>query len=318
MSNYCENDYISNQQKEDFFLRIEYCKRHFEEFSSEEEFNKLISIIHDLEKEYELIDVRECIYKYDREISLCMYNPSSDRKNIEIDIDTVYFLYDISKKYKVYASDILYTTDMKDLLNRLGDKSFYLPFFDPFDEEDDSIHTFEKYGYLLVANEYDKKLNIYIDFDDKYEKQDDLILQLSYEICLFKENKGIYLSNSDKEILNKLVSADKTESYRTNSFYKRIIGLYTWDILRENRKTNFTDIRNRIVSEKLYKYNKKICSLEECKMCSSNENCLKSFIMNYKIAAYSIKNQKTTPTSETPEMYKPTGEHYLERCPLEN
>ena len=59
MSNYCENDYISNQQKEDFFLRIEYCKRHFEEFSSEEEFNKLISIIHDLEKEYELIDARE-------------------------------------------------------------------------------------------------------------------------------------------------------------------------------------------------------------------------------------------------------------------
>lgn len=93
--------------------------------------------------------------------------------------------------------------------------------------------------------------------------------------------------------------------------------MYTWDILRENRKTSFTDIRNRIVSEKLYKYNKKICSLEECKMCSSNENCLKSFIMNYKIAAYSIKNQKTTPTSETPEMYKPTGEHYLERCPLE-
>ena len=57
---------------------------------------------------------------------------------------------------------ILYPTDMKDLLNRLGDKSFYLPFFDPFDEEDDSIHTFEKYGYLLVANEDDKKLNIYI------------------------------------------------------------------------------------------------------------------------------------------------------------
>lgn len=61
-------------------------------------------------------------------------------------------------------------------------------------------------------------------------------MQLSYEICLFKENKGIYLSNSDKEILNKLVSADKTESYRTNSFYKRIIGLYTWDVLRENRR----------------------------------------------------------------------------------
>ena len=71
-----------------------------------------------------------------------MYNPSSDRKSIEIDIDTVSFLYDISKKYKVYASDILYPTDMKDLLNRLGDKS---------------IHTFEKYGYLLVANEDDKK-----------------------------------------------------------------------------------------------------------------------------------------------------------------
>ena len=86
-----------------------------------------------------------------------MYNLSSDRKSIEIDIDTVSFLYDISKKYKVYASDILYPTDMKDLLNRLGDKSFYLPFFDPFDEEDDGIHTFEKYGYLLVANEDDKK-----------------------------------------------------------------------------------------------------------------------------------------------------------------
>ena len=108
MNGYCENDYISNQQKEDFFLRIEYCKRHFEEFSSEEEFNSVISIIHNLEKEYELIDVRECIYKYDREISLCMYNPSSDRKSIEIDIDTVSFLYDISKKYKVYASDILF------------------------------------------------------------------------------------------------------------------------------------------------------------------------------------------------------------------
>ena len=85
MNGYCENDYISNQQKEDFFLRIEYCKRHFEEFSSEEEFNSVISIIHNLEKEYELIDVREC-----------MYNPSSDRKSIEIDIDTVSFLYYIS------------------------------------------------------------------------------------------------------------------------------------------------------------------------------------------------------------------------------
>lgn len=42
MSGYCENDYISNQQKEDLFLRIEYCKRHFEEFSSEEEFNNVI------------------------------------------------------------------------------------------------------------------------------------------------------------------------------------------------------------------------------------------------------------------------------------
>lgn len=41
MSTYCENDYISNQQKDDF-LYIEYCKRHFEEFSSEEEFNRLI------------------------------------------------------------------------------------------------------------------------------------------------------------------------------------------------------------------------------------------------------------------------------------
>ena len=40
--------------------------------------------------------------------------------------------------------------------------------------------------------------------------------------------------------------------------------------------------------------------------------------MNYKIAAYSIKNQKTILTSETPEMYKTKGEHYLERCPLEN
>lgn len=114
------------------------------------------------------------------------------------------------------------------------------------------------------------------------------------------------------------MSAGKTESYRTNYFYKIIIWLYIWDILRENSKISFTDIRNRIVSEKLYKYNKKIYSLEEYKMCSSNENCLKSFIMNYKIVAYSIKNQKTIPTSETPEMYKPKGEHYLERCPLEN
>lgn len=114
------------------------------------------------------------------------------------------------------------------------------------------------------------------------------------------------------------MSAGKTESYRTNYFYNIIIWLYIWDILRENRKISFTDIRNRIISEKLYKCNKKIYSLEEYKMCSSNENCLKSFIMNYKIAAYSIKNQKTILTSETPEMYKTKGEHYLERCPLEN
>lgn len=77
-----------------------------------------------------------------------------------------------------------------------------------------------------------------------------MILQLNYEICIFKLCKGIYLSDDDKEILNKISSADKTESYRTNSFYKKIIGLYTWDILRENRKTSFNDIRNRIVSEK--------------------------------------------------------------------
>ena len=45
--NSCLKDiYISNQTKEDFFLRIEYCKRHFEEFSSGEEFTKVISVIH--------------------------------------------------------------------------------------------------------------------------------------------------------------------------------------------------------------------------------------------------------------------------------
>ena len=316
--NSCLKDiYTSNQTKEDFFLRIEYCKRHFEEFSSGEEFNKVISVIHNLEKEYKPSEVRECICRYDRKINSYMYKPSINIQNVTINFDIISFLYDISKKYKVYASDVIYLTDMKNLLDRLRNKDFDLPFFDPFDDENDKEYFFEKYGCHLIEGKDDKTLIIHIDFNSKYEKQSDLILQLNYEICIFKLCKGIYLSDDDKEILNKISSADKTESYRTNSFYKRIIGLYTWDILRENRKTSFTDIRNRIVSEKLYKYNKKICSLEECKMCSSNENCLKSFIMNYKIAAYSIKNQKTTPTSETPEMYKPTGEHYLERCPLE-
>ena len=94
--NSCLKDiYISNQTKEDFFLRIEYCKRHFEEFSSGEEFNKVISVIHNLEKEYKPSEVRECICRYDRKINSYMYKPSINIQNVTINFDIISFLYAI-------------------------------------------------------------------------------------------------------------------------------------------------------------------------------------------------------------------------------
>ena len=58
-----------------------------------------------------------------------MYKPSINIQNVTINFDIISFLYDISKKYKVYASDVIYLTDMKNLLDRLRNKDFDLPFF---------------------------------------------------------------------------------------------------------------------------------------------------------------------------------------------
>ena len=65
---------------------------------------------------------------------------------------------------------------MKNLLDRLRNKDFDLPFFDPFDDENDKEYFFEKYGCHLIEGKDDKTLIIHIDFNSKYEKQSDLIL----------------------------------------------------------------------------------------------------------------------------------------------
>ena len=48
----------------------------------------------------------------------------------------------------MYASDVIYLTDMKNLLDRLRNKDFDLPFFDPFDDENDKEYFFDI--FLLI------------------------------------------------------------------------------------------------------------------------------------------------------------------------
>ncbi len=315
MNNYPENIQLPKQLEECFFLHNEYCKRSFEELASEEEFYFVVTVLNEMLEKYNYIDIYKLIAEYEKNAhgEVCNYNQQIS--SMDIDDDIVFKLYNVSKEWKVYAVELIEPVDMKTLFNELQDKNFRLPFVAPFSEEEITRSAINEYGYAVYLSQ-NKELVIRIDFSNKYKKQENLINKISYEICIFKYTNNIEMTDIERNFLKQIANKDKSSSYRSSSFYNRIIGLYIWDILKKNQRLTFKEIRDIIVKEGIYKYKKEACSFEKCSYCESNEGCLRVLTENYKVAAASILQKRIIPTSEKVDLYKPQnsrmfGRHYI-------
>lgn len=313
MSN--EQAIFSKALEEEFFLKGEYLKRHFEDNADIQEINWLKdncfepSELTGLADSDKIIIVRECICKRDKETRGEEYIPS-----LEIPFRTekkrkwIEKLHKMSKKYKVYAPELMFNYDFVDIMQKVDSHS-NIPTTRLFEDEPDYKYIYQQYGYTATTKGDGriKNLILEIHFSDEHEQQSDIIQRISSEIAIFKKTNNIEINAADIEYLKLTSSQDKSKKYRLNAMYNRAIGIYAWDMLKEHKIT-LEEARQRLIKTGLYRYNKKRCNISSCTSCESKENCCDAFEQNYRIAATSISMQTIIPTSQKIEKTIPKRE----------
>ncbi|MGV7004645.1 hypothetical protein [Desulfovibrio desulfuricans] len=304
----------------EIFIKSEYLKRHFENnadpkmisWLEEECFSPLKIFSEDIL--WKIIIIRECIVKHEKEKLGERYKESIpipfDLKSFTPWIDR---LLEISEKYKIYAPELLFPLDMKEALEAVKN-NIPLPKQRPFDDERSREAIYQEYGYRTY--EKSKRLTIELDFSDTHVSSHLAAQRIFFEIAIFKLTSGISLTDSEKMQLASLVASEKSGKFRSSSFYNRLIGLFAWDMKKEFC-LGFKEIRKLLTDMNLYMYDKNFCLSAKCRDCESQDNCIKSLINNYRIAAHSIKSMKLIPTSsKLDKIYPNPKSPFLRRHPI--
>lgn len=310
---------------DEFFIRGEYLKRNFEENADIETITWLKENCFnqpELEK-YILSDkiviVRECIFKMDKK-----YRGEKYIENIDLPFDTdkkiewVTRLHEISLQYEVYAPELLFPYDFKDVLKKINNE-VDLPETILFNQEQTYEYTYRNFGYTISTkgNMRPSNLIIEINFSEEHEMQQYLIQKISSEIAMFKHSNNIKITPDENDLLRIVSAQDKSKNFRSNSLYNRAIGIYAWD-LRKEHNISLEDERKKLVQERLYKYKGNMCNLSDCECCNSLDNCRRAFEDNFKIAAASIAEKKILPTSHKPKKVEiKRSEWLIQRVPVD-
>ena len=307
--------------EQELFIKSEYLKRHFEnnadpktiEWLKEECFSPTTSFSEDIQ--WKINIVRECIIQHEKNLRDELYVPS-----IEIPFQISDFspwvekLFKISQKYKIYAPELLFPFDMEEVLMATKHDT-PLPKQRPFDDEPHSDTIFQEYGYR-TRSKNDKSLTIELDFSDSHPSSPLAVQRISFEIAMFKLTHNISLTEIERNQLKDLLISERSGGYRQTSFYNRIIGLFAWDAKKKS-SSGFKDIKQYLLQKKMFFYNEKFCTIDQCGGCSSQDDCTSSFKGRYRLAANCIQNMKVLPASMKLKQITPNpGSPFLQRYSL--
>lgn len=207
--------------------------------------------------------------------------------------------HNLTLKYGLSISDILFPFDMCDVLNKIVDDDFVFKESIFFDKK-----VSEKIrGFSTFYDQEKRSLVLTIDIGSEVLDVDKLLTDISVPMIVLRDSFGYSISQSEKDLLVKFSKTDISKNYRSspNFLYSRAIGLFSWDKIKLSGWT-IDDVmiylhENSLIlkkNKKRLKYN--ICK-NECKICDEKESCRKFFADSFRVAALSIKSNIIVPTS---------------------
>lgn len=299
---------VDNRVSEENFLYSEYIKRYFEEYADENDRRWVIENwkFPIISQNMELCEiqnyVRQFLIQYDDKLNKCTTNDFYELKSIFDNKKLKSWAvtaHNISLKYGLSISDILFPFDMLDVLNKIVDDNFSFKETIFFDKQ-----ASEKIRGFSTFYDQEKRVLVFtVDIGSEVLDIDKLLTDISVPMIVLRDSFGYSISQSEKDLLVKFSKTDISKNYRSspNLLYSRAIGLFSWDKIKLNSWT-IDDVmiylhENNLIlkkNKKRLKYN--ICK-NECRNCNEKESCRRFFADCFRFAALSIKNKKIVPTS---------------------
>lgn len=310
MSEKQKNDAIHEHVKIGNFFRSEYIKRHVEEYdtpsleliekirtelcscgySHEDFFIGFSYVLEEYQSYKNNIKHEKC-----KELLnlLNYYTPFLDFKNSPY---TKHFedLYNISIKYNIRATKLLYPTDMNTVLQEINNEKFSPIIEYPF---------IEKYNPTLQTITNDGEPYLVYKINDDTDPKTPERIQL--DLTIARLNHGKELSGSEISNLRNLSANDAVSDFRTSSVMSRSLGLLMWDKNKRNRRPagDYVDLYRE------YKCKKPNCDTH----CEDEDKCQRELRDAYKVASKSIKSGRIEPTNIKGNANNPNSKYNLKR-----
>lgn len=323
---------ISNEILYRDFFYHEIIKRHIEEYDIDT-YKNLIKILNELRSGYKYYEnifisaLGEAVDNYRLIKSNTELRISHQLRHVIDECPDLFYpnntcnldiLLEISYRYNVNATEILFPYNMNDVIIKFINNDFSTAVSKFTTEISDNISI----------SKYDNKnfsINIKNNVISEYEV-DFLKLQFIYQ----KIYDNSPTSNLDYELIRTREKKRDPDKFRIDSFIKNAIGLYCWDLEKNN-----SDMNSAYTLYKDYKKSKKECNNVKCfadkvckttnedkihqptsDQCESSDSC-KSFVTNAKrIMSLNIKNRVLGPSKQKGSTIKPVSKIYLQRRPL--
>lgn len=295
------------------FFRTEYIKRHIEEYDTNAvdavlKIRNKISVYGidsvEFKLAFKLAAEKYASYKnniptYDcpetQRIIEC-YKEFFDYENTRFthDLET---LYEISKKYDIAATEILYPIDMSSIFGDLKENTFSPTISYPFTD---------CYAPLVNVDLRHAQPSFHYDITKPIDSSTSS--RISADIAITRLNLDQEMLPREMKILKAVSSQDAVQNFRTSSTTSRAIGIHIWD---QNKK------EYKPAAEYIDIYKSVACNNKDCDSCETDiSKCQKDLRDAYKIAYLCIKNCRIDPTDARGESAPPQSPHSLPRYPL--
>lgn len=313
MSDNQKNDAIPNHVRIGNFFRTEYIKRHIEEYDTNAvdtvlEIRKIISTYgignDEFKVAFKLATEQYASYKNNTPTYNCpstqriieCYKEFFDYKNTRFTI-ALEALYEISKKYDIAATEILYPIDMTSIFENLKENNFSPMISYPFTD-----------CYVPLASVDIRHAQPSFHYDITKPIDSATSSRISADIAITRLNLDQEMLPREMKILERISSQDAVHNFRTSSTTSRAIGIHIWDQNKNEYKpaAEYIDI-----------YKSVACNNKNCDSCGTDiSKCQKDLRDAYKIAYLCIKNCRIDPTDTRGESAPPQSPHSLPRYPL--
>lgn len=315
------------------FIYNEIVKRHIEEYEPEI-CNDFGRILIEMKKDYVnyennfLVIIGQALDQYRIKKNFCTPVLSPQVRQMMEDCPELFdfnnlhrlykWLYTISEKYNVNATEIPFPSDMEDIVINFS-KDFYPPVLYVFNSDVSNSFRMSYDSETKLSGVILKPLT-----EDDSNK-------LKYQFIVDRIIKGEDINTLDKNFFNEYCSQNQNKHIRIDSFIKYIIGLHCWDVYKERR-----DIKSGYELYQKYQIKMKECNGSKCFSemeydtkfkipngskkedfyCNSVETCKKFVREAFKLVGTCIRDYKLYNSTKDSTFVQPESKIHFQRKKL--